>query len=141
MENDLSCGSSPCTSLSIGGYSVIRRSFHSGLTSELYDAREDMRMFSLALQAVCADSFRSGRGKSAETWQTEFTVYRHEYCVFFLVSTTNRASWKITPKGSESVNSELLTLGWKTIATAKSPVFVNKILLEHNHLLIYCLSC
>ena len=48
------------TSLSIGGYSVIRRSFHSGLTSELYDAREDMRMFSLALQAVCADSFRSG---------------------------------------------------------------------------------
>ena len=88
-----------------------------------------------------ADSFRSGRGKSAETWQTEFTVYRHEYCVFFLVSTTNRASWKITPKGSESVNSELLTLGWKTIATAKSPVFVNKILLEHNHLLIYCLSC
>ena len=47
-------------SLSMGGYSVIRRSFHSGLTSELYDAREDMRMFSLALQAVCADSFRSG---------------------------------------------------------------------------------
>ena len=47
-------------SLSVGGYSVIRRSFHSGLTSELYEAREDMRMFSLALQAVCADSFRNG---------------------------------------------------------------------------------
>ncbi len=48
------------TSLSIGGYSVIRGSFRSGLTSELYEAREDMRMFSLALQAVCADSFRNG---------------------------------------------------------------------------------
>lgn len=46
-------------SLSIGGYSVIRRTFRSGLTSELYDAREDMRMFSLAVQAVCADSFRN----------------------------------------------------------------------------------
>lgn len=47
-------------SLSIGGYSVIQSTFRTGLTSELYDAREDMRMFSLALQAVCADSFQKG---------------------------------------------------------------------------------
>lgn len=52
-------------SLSVGGYAVIRRSFHSGLTSELYDAREDMRMFSLALQAVCSDSFRNSDEVSA----------------------------------------------------------------------------
>ena len=47
-------------SLSLGGFGVIRKTFHSKLTSELNDAREDMRMFSLALQAVCAEHFRNG---------------------------------------------------------------------------------
>ena len=46
-------------SLSVGGYSVIRKTFRSGVTSELYEAREDMRMFSLALQAVCAEPLRN----------------------------------------------------------------------------------
>lgn len=52
-------------SLSVGGYSVIYNTFRSGLTSELYDSREDMRMFSLTLQAVCAEPFRNGDENAA----------------------------------------------------------------------------
>ncbi len=52
-------------SLSVGGYSVIHSTFRSGLTSELYDAREDMRMFSLTIQAVCAVPFQNGDEASA----------------------------------------------------------------------------
>ncbi len=47
-------------SLSFGGYSVIRSSFRTKLNSEQLDAQEDMRLFSLTIQAVCSEALRDG---------------------------------------------------------------------------------
>ncbi len=52
-------------SLSVGGYSVIRTAFHSRLDAELMDAQEDMRMFSLTVQAVCGEELRYGEEDAA----------------------------------------------------------------------------
>ncbi len=48
-------------SLSVGGYAVLQSAFESSIEAELEDAREDMRMFGLTVQAICADELNRGR--------------------------------------------------------------------------------
>lgn len=52
-------------SLSVGGYSVIRTAFHSRLDAERKDAQEDMRMFSLTVQALCGEKLHYGETDAA----------------------------------------------------------------------------
>lgn len=52
-------------SLSVGGYSVLQGAFQASVEAELADAQEDMRMFSLTVQAICADDLNSGRTERA----------------------------------------------------------------------------
>lgn len=51
--------------LSVSGYLVVRGSFRSALESEMRDAREDMRLFGLTVQALCADELRYGNEDGA----------------------------------------------------------------------------
>lgn len=51
--------------LSVSGYLVVRGSFRSALESEMNDAREDMRLFGLTVQALCADELRYGNDDGA----------------------------------------------------------------------------
>ncbi len=52
--------------LSVSGYLVVRSSFRSALDSEMQDAREDMRLFGLTVQALCADELRYGSEDGVE---------------------------------------------------------------------------
>lgn len=51
--------------LSVSGYTVVRGSFRSSLEYEMNDAREDMRLFGLTVQALCADELRNGNEDGA----------------------------------------------------------------------------
>ncbi len=44
--------------LSVSGFLVVRSSFRSAIDSEMVDAREDMRLFGLTVQAICAERLR-----------------------------------------------------------------------------------
>lgn len=77
-------------SLSIGGYSVIRGAFRSKLSSELQDAQEDMRMFSLTMQAICSDALRSGdEDRAMRTLKT------------LLVEDADQRSFRVCNEGGE----------------------------------------
>ena len=51
--------------LSVSGYTVVRGAFRSSLEYEMNDAREDMRLFGLTVQALCADELRNGNEDGA----------------------------------------------------------------------------
>lgn len=51
--------------LSVSGYTVVRSSFRASLAYEMNDACEDMRLFGLTVQALCADELRYGNDEGA----------------------------------------------------------------------------
>ncbi len=51
--------------LSASGYIVVNGAFRSSLNSEMTDAREDMRLFGLTVQALCAEAMRYGNEDGA----------------------------------------------------------------------------
>ena len=51
--------------LSASGYLVVNGAFRSSLNSEMTDAREDMRLFGLTVQALCAEAMRYGNEDGA----------------------------------------------------------------------------
>ena len=72
--------------LSVSGYLVVRGAFRSSLDSEMEDAKEDMRMFGLTVQALCAGELRFGDADGAvQSMRTLLTqdgsAQQREFCI------------------------------------------------------------
>lgn len=98
--------------LSVSGYIVVRGSFRSSLDYEMNEACEDMRLFGLTVQALCADELRYGNEDGAtqalrtlltqngSAQQREFSILNENGTILVRTSGMHTSTAMDTPVGS-----------------------------------------